>query len=130
MSNYLMDTDIVIEYLKNNKNVVNRLLQANINGEKVFINGIVYYEIKRGLLPSQSAKFGSLQNANMIIWLDKQNIFDEASIIYANLKQNNQLIGDADILIAATAKVNNLVVVTNNLKHFRRINGIQIDNWI
>jgi predicted nucleic acid-binding protein len=39
------------------------------------------------------------------------------------------LIGDADILIAASALTNNLVLSTNNVAHFARIPELRIDNW-
>ncbi len=38
-------------------------------------------------------------------------------------------IGDADILIAATAIENNLAIVTNNESHFNRITNLQVINW-
>jgi tRNA(fMet)-specific endonuclease VapC len=40
------------------------------------------------------------------------------------------LIPDADILIAATAIENALVLATNNLGDFGRITGLRIDNWL
>jgi len=54
----------------------------------------------------------------------------KASNIYALLRQRGELIGDADILIAATALTGGLCVVTNNLKHFQRIPELQIQNWL
>ena len=39
-------------------------------------------------------------------------------------------IGDADILIAATAIVHGYGVITNNERHFSRIKGLHIDNWL
>ena len=35
-----------------------------------------------------------------------------------------------DLLIAATALENDLILVTNNLKHFSRIPGLKIENWM
>jgi tRNA(fMet)-specific endonuclease VapC len=49
---------------------------------------------------------------------------------YADLHQHGTLIGDADILIAATSFEHGLVVVTNNESHYRRIAGIQLENWL
>ncbi len=54
----------------------------------------------------------------------------EAAGIYASLRNQGETIGDADILIAATAKVNRLTLSTNNLKHFGRIKGLEIENWL
>lgn len=46
--------------------------------------------------------------------------------IRGRLRAQGQLIGDADILIAATALEHDLVLVTQNLNHFRRINDLRI----
>jgi hypothetical protein len=48
---------------------------------------------------------------------------------FALLYQEGQLISDADILIAATALKHHLVLVTENVNHFRRIPGLSIESW-
>jgi tRNA(fMet)-specific endonuclease VapC len=53
----------------------------------------------------------------------------KAADIYAALKKLGELISDGDILVAAIAITNNLVLITNNSNHFSRINGLIIDNW-
>ncbi|MEI8372578.1 MAG: PIN domain-containing protein [Planctomycetota bacterium] len=53
-----------------------------------------------------------------------------AAEIYANLHRRGTLIGDADILIAATAQNHSLVLVTNNTKHFTNVTGLQILSWV
>jgi predicted nucleic acid-binding protein len=40
------------------------------------------------------------------------------------------LIGDADILIAATAIVADCALVTNNERHFNRIQDLRVENWL
>lgn len=44
-------------------------------------------------------------------------------------RKKGELIEDADLLIAATCIVNDLVLITNNRKHFSRIEGLDIENW-
>jgi tRNA(fMet)-specific endonuclease VapC len=56
-------------------------------------------------------------------------IIIQAADLYALLHQEGQLISDADILIAATALRHNLVMVTENVDHFRRIPGLRIESW-
>ena len=46
------------------------------------------------------------------------------------LKNQGKLIEDADILVAATAIYKELVVVTDNERHFRRIKGLEVENWL
>lgn len=51
--------------------------------------------------------------------------------IFAELKNRkpSQLIDEADMLIAATALANNLILVTDNVKHFARIPNLKWENW-
>ncbi len=46
------------------------------------------------------------------------------------MKKEGNLIEDADILMAATALVQNLVLVTNNVSHFERIKGLELEDWL
>ena len=48
----------------------------------------------------------------------------------ASLEKSGKIIDDMDLLIASTALTRNLVLVTNNEKHFNRINGLEIENWM
>ena len=52
------------------------------------------------------------------------------ALLDTDILSAGELIGDADILIAASALVNGLAVVTNNEDHFKRIPGLQIENWL
>jgi tRNA(fMet)-specific endonuclease VapC len=94
---------------------------------------ITRYEILRGLAAKravpQLAAFERLCSACTILPLTDAAII-RAADIYADLNQQGLPLGDADILIAATALVNDLMVVTNNENHFSRIAGLAIDNWL
>lgn len=49
--------------------------------------------------------------------------------MYADLYRGGHLISDADILIAASALVHGLALVTENLAHFQRIRNLRIASW-
>ena len=53
----------------------------------------------------------------------------QAAIIRRQLRESGQLIGDFDILIGATAIVEGLPLVTNNLDHFNRIPQLDIVSY-
>ena len=53
----------------------------------------------------------------------------QAAEIYGKLYRQGQLITDADILIAATALVHNLTLVTENVAHFQRIIELRLESW-
>ncbi len=50
--------------------------------------------------------------------------------IRAELEQRGTPIGDADVRIAAIALAHGLKVVTGNERHFRRVPGLETENWL
>ncbi len=131
-SKVLLDTDILSLYLRHQPKVVVEG-QEYLQLHEVFTFSIITrFEILRGMkvknADGQLAFFDRFCSSNEIIDLD-DNIIVRASDIYAHLYKTGKIIGDADILIAATALENSLPVVTNNESHFERIPGLQIINW-
>ena len=47
-----------------------------------------------------------------------------------HLTKKGKIIGPMDLLISAQAKSKKLILVTNNVKEFERVNGIKIENWV
>jgi len=132
VSELLLDTDTMSLFLRNVPKVMTK---ANdyLKFHKDFTFSIITrFEILRGLKAKnasrQIVKFESICRQSKIVELNDRVIVTAADI-YADLHKRGQLIGDADILIAATAIENNLAVVTNNENHFNRIVGLQILNW-
>lgn len=128
----LLDTDTLSLFLRNSPSVLataNNYLQVH---QGFTLSIITRFEILRGLLVKnaarQIAKFESICSQSIVLNLNDKIII-KASDIYADLYQRGELIGDADILIAATAIENGLAVVTNNESHFQRITGLQVLNW-
>lgn len=131
---YVLDTNIITAILKGEEKLKSKIQEVIMEGEEIFINGISYYEIKRGLLAvkatSQLDKFKTLCEKFGLILLNNQSVFDEAAEIYADLRQRGELIGDADILIASIVKDGNFTLVSDNTDDFRRIKGLSIENWL
>ena len=131
-SKVLLDTDTLSFYIKHYPKVVavaqNYLRQYNFFTFSI----ITRFEILRGLKANGATtgikSFDFLCSQNEVIELDDK-IIVRAADVYADLYKRGLLILNADILIAATALVNNLPVVTNNESHFNRITGLQILNW-
>lgn len=100
------------------------------------ISCLVYYECLRGLKAINASKkllaFNKLMEITNVIFLDKE-IFDKASEIYAFLKSKGELKGEFDIFIGTTALVKNLLLVTNNERHYEPLKnyfGLKIQNWM
>lgn len=131
---YLLDTNIISAILKENEKVKKSVQKAIREGKEILIDGISYYEIKRGLLSANATnqldRFNLLCKRFGLIWLETQSIFDTAAEIYADLQQKGKLIEDADILIASVVKTWELILVTDNTRHFQRIQGLRMENWL
>jgi len=130
---YALDTNI-ISYILNGNTDVDLKLDSIINsGDKVVLPLMVYYEAKRGLLANNAInkmrvfeKLCKALNVNSLTTAD----MNTAANIYAKNKRQGTPINDADLLIAAQCIANNYTLVTNNVKHFKNIDGLIIENWI
>ena len=102
-------------------------------GESIVFNPITYYEICRGLMAAGAGKklqiFREVSQEYGILPIERR-VWDKAAEIYADLKNSGMLIEDADIIIAAVCLTHDLSLVTNNEKHFRRVSGLKVVNWV
>jgi len=131
-SKVLVDSDTLSFYFKKYPKVVAKA-QDYLRQHQLFTFSIISrFEILRGMkvrnATGQLKFFNLFCQQNEIIELNDK-IINRAADIYADLYKRGGLVGDADILIAATALENNLPIVTNNESHFNRIPGLQILNW-
>ncbi len=132
MKQAILDTDTVSYFFRNQPNVVSKLDEYLREFGFIHISVVTYYEVLNGLYykdaQKQLARFEQFINLNEVIPFN-QNIAQKAAKIYSILRQNGQIIGHNDVLIAATAIVNDIVLITNNVNHFGRIDGLEMDNW-
>ena len=128
----VLDTDILSALMRKNPKVTAQARTYLIQHGQFTISIITRYEILRGLKAKQAVRqiavFDAFCVRNKILTITDDVIL-QAAETYADLYRRGELIGDADILIAATALVNGFRVVTNNEEHFRRITGLQVENW-
>jgi tRNA(fMet)-specific endonuclease VapC len=129
----LVDTDMLSVLIRRPDLVVEKASVYLADHSELTFSILTKYEILRGLKSKRARKqiaaFEARCASSIILPIDNE-VIEKASDIYADLKQRGELIDDVDILIAATAIVNGIGVVTNNEKHFARITGLKIDNWI
>jgi tRNA(fMet)-specific endonuclease VapC len=131
--NYTLDTNIISYLLKGNKSLSDKLNEKIKQGNSIIINLITYYEICRGLIAINNKdkldKFIKICNIFGIAPIT-ETTFYRAAEIYASLKQEGNLIDDADILIAAICLEQDFILITNNEKHFQRVKKIRIENLL
>lgn len=129
----LLDTDILSAIMRAEPAAVAQARDYVAVYPRLTISIITRYEILRGLkskrATAQLKKFEALCSSLQVLALSDA-IIVRAAGIYATLHQNGQLIGDADILIAATALEHGLALATNNTAHHSRIEGLTLENWL
>ncbi|MEH2173782.1 type II toxin-antitoxin system VapC family toxin [Nostoc sp.] len=130
---YLLDTNILTAILKKNQKVNSKLEEVRFLGEDVFISCITYFESKRGLLYANASRQISDLNKfcgiYRILFLDDLEIIEKSCEIHADLKRKGRKIQEADVLIAATAIVRRLILVSND-SDLMRVEGLSLENWL
>jgi tRNA(fMet)-specific endonuclease VapC len=130
---YLLDTNTCI-YIINKKppSAVNRIRSKQ--AEEIAISTITIAELEYGVYRSQRADQNRIALLEFLVPFIILDFDQSAAAIYgsirASLKSRGTPIGPMDLLLAAQAMSRQLVLVTNNEKEFRRVRGLQIENWI
>lgn len=129
---YLLDTNICIYWLKGNDQIEQKILSIGLDNFVLsFINvsELYYGAYKSQRVDANLAMVRRLTNELNVLESDKA-INEEFGSIKAILESSGTIIDDADLFIAACAKIHGLTLVTNNIKHFRRIKGLKLENWV
>jgi len=129
----LLDTDTLSAVMRGNPRVVARTRAYLAEHGALAFSIITRYEILRGLkakgATAQLEAFDRFCQTCVVLPLTDPVVV-RAADIYAALRQRGEPIGDADILIAATALDYGHGIVTNNESHFRRVSGLSVENWL
>jgi len=129
---YALDTNIVGHLIQRSPIVRAQRDAVLDHGSELIIPPFVNYEIRRGFF-YQSAPVR--EKAYILLCLQYPigemtvRAWEHAANIYASLRRRGYTIEDADILIAAFCLVNSYILVTNNTRHFERIDGLQLVDW-
>ena len=123
---YLLDTDVIIEYLRNNEKIVSQLN----NMAEINISTINLCELYFGAYNSGNPKkhlkgiFDFLLNAKVL------NLDQDSSVAFGMIKNNlmkkGRIIDNFDIAIAGIALTNNMTLLTKNIKHYKNIENLRI----
>jgi len=129
MRKYLIDSDILIYFLKGKQEVVERISQIPI--DDLYISRVNYTELIYGAYNSARIE----QNLKVIEpFLDNFKILEftkKSSLIFAKekarLKKSGSIIADMDLMIASIAIENDCILISNNIKHFQRVQNLELE---
>lgn len=130
---YMLDTNICIYLIKHKPPQVFEKLQEH-NPDEICISAVTYAELVHGVEKSKAVERNRLA---LTILLSNIEILDfdmkaaeEYGRIRADLEKKGTPIGPLDMMIAGHAKSLGYTVVTNNVGEFKRVEGLQHENWV
>ena len=135
--NYLLDTNICIYIIKKTPEKVIKKLESISNDEgknEIYLSSVTVSELYYGV--EKSSKLEKNLEALKGFLTPFQIInFDHESAkvsgrVRSDLERKGTVIGPYDLQIASIAIAHNLVLVTNNIKEFKRVDGLNLENWV
>lgn len=130
----LLDTNILSEIIRPRPDarVVDSLL-AQAAGS-LYASELTRFELRRGafLRDDPEPLWSRIKEfvLPVVQWLPVNDAISlRAGELSAALRRQGQEIGVIDTFLAATAQSRGLVMVTRNLRHFERIDGLKLENW-
>ena len=130
---YMLDTNICIYLIKHKPPQVFEKLQEH-NPDEICISAITYAELVHGVEKSKAVERNRLALtillSNIEILDFDMNAAEEYGRIRADLEKKGTPIGPLDMMIAGHAKSLGYTVVTNNVGEFKRVEGLQHENWV
>lgn len=126
----LLDTDICIEILRGNKGIIEKYKTCD---DRVAISFMSVGELYYGAEKSEYKEKNQNLIDEFLLSIDIINtdiqILKKFGELKSILSQENILLPDADILIAATSLKKCKKLITGNIKHFKRFENLIIENW-
>lgn len=129
---YMLDTNICIYAIKNKPEQVLQRLQENLS-KGLCISAITLAELEHGVEKSANPEKNQMALIQFLSILDILPFDDLVATEYGNicahLQKQGTPIGTMDMLIAGHARAENLILVTNNVREFKRVPNLCIENW-
>ncbi len=126
----VLDTDTISYYLRGSQSVKDKFLKHQYELASTSIN---YAELMYGLKKRDNKKY--LPQVEMIFNNIKMYDFDKKSAsVFSTLKAKMQskgiVVADMDLMIASIALANGEKLISNNLKHFSKIENLNLESWV
>ena len=126
----ILDTDTISYYLRGDENVRKMFFAHRHDLASTSVN---YSELIFGLKKRDNKKL--FPKVELIFENIKVYSFDKNSarvfgVLKAVLSKSGTIVADMDLMIASIAIANDEILISNNLKHFRKIEGLTVESWV
>lgn len=130
---YMLDTNICIYVMKRKPENVLKRFHKELNGG-LCISSVTLAELEYGMKHSSAPVKNEQALLRFLAPISILPFGAAAAIEYGDirfyLQGKGTPIGPLDMLIAAHAKAEKTVLVTNNVREFKRVPGLKIENWV
>ncbi len=131
---YLLDTNICIYIIKHQPEIVRQHFEKHLPNRNILISVITLGELRFGAEKSQHKEkalkvIDELTSMIQVVELD-ETVAEHYAQIRQDLSAKGKIIGSNDLWLAAHARANDWVMVTNNEKEFVRVDGLRVENWV
>ncbi len=128
---YMLDTNTCIYAQKQNDGILAKIRENYQEG--LAISAISLAEMEYGVQASTNQQKNTVSLLRFLSIVSILPFERDAALEYgkirADLRRKGTPIGTMDMLIAAHAKSEHLIVVTHNTREFERVEGLQLDDW-
>ena len=127
----LIDTDVAIELLRGNPETLARIAERD---ESVFVSPITAAELYFGAFNSSRPVENADRVAKFLAEFPEASLTTDAARTFgelkAQLRRQSIQVAPMDLLIAAIALQHGCALATGNVRHFRQIPDLRVENWI
>jgi tRNA(fMet)-specific endonuclease VapC len=130
----MLDTDTCIFLMRGESPALAAKVQS-VPLQQQVMSAVTFAELTYGVQASAAAKRKQNQSVldSLVLHLAVLDWPQDAAKHYAeirtDLKKRGAQLGAADLMIAAHARAMGAIVVTNNVKDFARVKGLEVENW-
>ena len=129
---YLLDSYTLVYYLRGRPEGTQKLLETpreDFSTSSLYIRELYYGAAKSERQIERKAAVDQLQSTLISLSLSNKEM-ESLGRFRACLEKQGIKLSQADLMIAVTALDHTLIAVTGNVKHFRRSQGLKLENWI
>ncbi len=127
----LLDTDICIHILRGNEKIIDERRKYPDQVAVSFMTlAELYYGAEKSANPTKNRSLIEQLLLTLAVINSDNQIMHRFGLLKASLENLSLSLADADLLVAATALEKCNLLATGNLKHFSRIDGLLLANWI
>jgi tRNA(fMet)-specific endonuclease VapC len=130
---YLLDTNICVDIIRSKSDSLIRKV-ISMDSAQLAVSTITVAELEYGVANSSRVEHNAESLRRFLLPISIHDYDDRSAKVYgsvrARLQRQGMKIGSLDTLIASQALAHDMILVTNNMKEFKRVEGLRLENWV